>query len=266
MSKNWRETLLDASRNLPRSPIPLRHGLPFIPASAMAGQYYCELKVDNSFVKGDIRTEAKTEGDVLHEEILAMQKTTVEKVVNNIDEKPVYTASFPLASLVNGVVLAGRPDAVIFVKGRPLFVVELKTTVGDPGILYQDQEFQAGIYGLILEGMGFDCRELNLAIVRWRRNEPVTDEQRKEFLSIAMLALPSKKPKLIEELYRGKARVHLVSFNKEAILQQVEWAKDYWLSNREPLPTKNPWKCKACEFNNTCPSSLWDSSQGSSFS
>src|SRR5207245_9494516 len=94
--------------------------------------------------------------------------------------------------------------AVIFVKSRTLFIVELKTTVGDPGILYQDQEFQAGIYGLILEGMGFDCRELTLAIVRWRRNEPVTDEQRKEFLSIAMLALPSKEPKLIEELYRGK--------------------------------------------------------------
>ncbi len=232
----------------------------------MAGQYYCELKVDNSYVKGDIQTEAKTAGDLLHEEILAMRKTTVDQVVKNIDKKPVYAASFPLASLVNGIVLAGRPDAIIFEKGRPLFVVELKTTVGDPSILYQDQEFQAGIYGLILDGMGFDCSDLTLAIVRWRRKEPATEEQRKEFLSIAMHALPSKESKLIEEVYMGRARVHLVPFNKEAILRQVDWAKEYWLSNREPLPTKNPWKCKACEFNINCPSSLWDPSQGSSFS
>ena len=266
MSKNWRENLLGASHSPPHNPIPLRHGLPFVPASAMAGQYYCELKVDNSFVKGDIQTEAKTEGDLLHEEILVMQKTTVEQVVKNIDKKPTYAASFPLASLVNGIVLAGRPDAIIFSQGRPSFVLELKTTMGDPNILYQDQEFQAGIYGLILEGMGFDCSGLTLAIVRWRRSEPVTEDQRKEFLSIAMLALPSKRPKLIEEVYKGKARLHLVSFNKEAILRQVEWAKDYWLSNREPLPTKNPWKCKACEFNNSCPSSLWDPGQGTSFS
>jgi hypothetical protein len=132
--------------------------------------------------------------------------------------------------------------------------------------LYQDQEFQAGIYGLILEGMGFDCSNLTLAIIRLRRKEPVTEEQRKEFLSIAMLALPSKEPQLIEEGFNGKARVHLVAFNKEVIMRQVEWAKDYWLLKREPLPTKNPWKCKACEFNNICPSSLWDPSQGTSLS
>jgi hypothetical protein len=232
----------------------------------MAGQYYCELKVDNSFLKGKIQTEAKTEGDLLHTEILAMKKTTVEQVVKKIEEKTTYAASFPLAALVDGIILAGRPDAVIFEQGKPSFVVELKTTIGDPSILYQDQEFQAGIYGLILDGMGFDCSDLTLAIIRWRRKEQVTDQEKREFLSVTMLALPSKEPKLIEEIFKGKARVHLVRFDKQTILRQVEWAKDYWLLNREPLPTKNPWKCKACEFNDTCPSSLWDPVRGTSLS
>jgi CRISPR/Cas system-associated exonuclease Cas4 (RecB family) len=226
----------------------------------MAGQFYCELKVDNSFVKGEIQTEAKTEGNLLHGEILAMKETTMEQIVLNIEREEVYAASFPLASLVRDIVIAGIPDAIIFVQGKPSFVVELKTTVGDPNILYQDQEFQAGIYGLILEGMGFDCSALTLAIIRLRRKEPMMEEQRRKFLSIAMLALPANEPKLIERAFKGKARVHLVSFKKDVILQQVEWAKNYWLFTREPLPTKNPRKCKACEFNDTCPSSLWDPS------
>ncbi len=254
-------SLLAISGGLPHSPVQLRHGLPFVAASAMTRQYYCELKVEHGFAKGEIPTEAKREGDVLHERLLEMKKTTVEGVVKNIEKQRVYAASFPLASVVGDIVLAGRPDAVIFVLGKPAFIVELKTTLGDPSILYPDQEFQAGIYGIILDYMGFDCRNLSLAIVRWQRKDPVTEKQRKAFLSLAMLALPSNRPKLIEEAFKGMAQVHLISYKKDGIVQQIEWAKEYWLSKREPLPTKNRLKCKACEFNTTCPSNLWNPTQ-----
>jgi hypothetical protein len=48
----------------------LRHGVSSVGVSTIAGQYYCELKVENEFLHGEIPTEEKEEGTVLHDELI----------------------------------------------------------------------------------------------------------------------------------------------------------------------------------------------------
>src|SRR2546426_3424723 len=111
MKKDWKVSMIETLGRSDDSSVRLRHGLPSIPASAMAGQYYCELKVDNSFLRGDIPTEAKTEGDSLHQKMLEMKKTSIGQIIEDIDKEPVCVAAFPLASKVGNVDIVGLPDA-----------------------------------------------------------------------------------------------------------------------------------------------------------
>lgn len=62
--------------------------------------------------------------------------------------------------------LIGVPNAVIFQKGRPTYVVELKTTRGNASVLYNGQRAQTVIYGLLLDQVGFDCGNLELAVIK----------------------------------------------------------------------------------------------------
>lgn len=47
-----------------------------------------------------------------------------------------------------------------------------------------------------------------------------------------------------------------MSYDKQDALKDILWAKDYWLMKREAIPTRNPSKCRSCEFNEKCPHSF----------
>jgi hypothetical protein len=50
--------------------------------------------------------------------------------------------------------------------------------------------------------------------------------------------------------------LHVLSYNRGKVAEDVKWAMDYWLSKREPIPTRNASKCRSCEYALTCPKSL----------
>jgi hypothetical protein len=109
-----------------------RHGLSYIPVSSLAEQFYCEMKVDLKYRVGEVLTEAKVEGDKLHDEILKMERRTLDELIKKISSRSDFIASFWIGARVEDLVLIGKPDAVVFRSGEPIFLLELKTTLGDP--------------------------------------------------------------------------------------------------------------------------------------
>jgi CRISPR/Cas system-associated exonuclease Cas4 (RecB family) len=47
-----------------------------------------------------------------------------------------------------------------------------------------------------------------------------------------------------------------VRYDRDSVTKKCLWAIDYWLKKREPIPTKNPAKCRACEYRPVCNFSL----------
>src|SRR5712692_3489264 len=156
----WQKILVDISEHRLPELEPVRHGIKWIPTSTIAQQYYCELKVEHEYLLGEVETESKKAGEELHQALIQTAKTTVSKLIRDIERRPFLGASFPLLAMVNGIGVAGVPDLVLFEKSHPLWILELKTTRGDPKRLFEEQEVQVRTYGLLLEKMGFDCGRL----------------------------------------------------------------------------------------------------------
>jgi hypothetical protein len=248
---NWKESMTEPLR--PRTVF--RFDQAFVPVSSIAQQYYCEEKVEQEFIHGEVPSEAKDEGTRLHEQVLEMKKVELEELIELIETAPRAITSFGLHAQIGGIDVVGVPDAVITEKARPRWLIELKTTRGDPTRLWNDQLVQARVYGLLLDRMGFDCSRLQLVLVRWRQDDIAASAGGKD----AMLT------RVANALYGGKTATleseHGMKFftfphDRKEAESAVAWAQGYWLSSRDPVPTTIPGKCRACEFSARCPHSL----------
>ncbi|MDG6991305.1 MAG: PD-(D/E)XK nuclease family protein [Nitrososphaerota archaeon] len=251
MKKDWKKAML--KDRLIRDPI-YRHELSFVGVSSIAQQYYCEAKVEQEYTVGKIPTEVKETGTDLHAEIFAMEPVKREDLVKRIEKAPHLAAAFRLYGEVGKLRVIGEPDAVVFEKGIPKWLIELKTTRGDHTKLWDDQLIQVRIYGLLLDRMGFDCSELNLVLIRMRQKGDMGPGQKKVMLDLVRLALEKQHTKELESRLQMKFFVFPYSASEPE--KAVMWAQGYWLKAREPIPTRNASKCKPCEYNQVCPYSL----------
>jgi hypothetical protein len=250
VARSWKDSLRD---DIPEGGPLYRHDLAFVGASTVAQQFYCEAKVENEYTLGEVPSEGKEIGTDLHDEIFAMEEVKKEDLIRHIEESPSLTASFGLHAQIGNLLVAGVPDAVIFEKGRPRWIVELKTTRGDPTRLWRDQAIQVKIYGVLLERMGFDCSDLTLVLVRVKQGA-LAPPDRESLLLLVKGALAKGETAQLESRYGLKFFLlpHIRSEAEEA----VSWAQDYWLKRREAIPTKAEGKCRSCEFNDVCVYSL----------
>jgi predicted RecB family nuclease len=232
-----------------------RHGISIVPTSGIAEQFYCEQKVEMEYIHGEIETEAKTEGERLHEQLIQMTKTTRADLITSIKREKVLVASFPIYAKYAGLVIVGVPDAVVFLKGIPSHLIELKTTKGDTSVLWRDQLLQAQVYGLILDEMGFDCSKLKLVVLRVRRQNGFSDESKERFLNESIRELLNGLDKTTTNKADGST-INIVSYSKQDMLSEFNWAQGYWLSQRGPQPSQSIAKCRVCEFSEMCPQSL----------
>ena len=150
----------------------------------------------------------------------------------------------------------GVPDLIIWSEGRPLWVVELKTTKGDPTPLWPDQENQVRIYGLLLDRMGFDCSRMRLAVVRLK-SDGLTEEEKREWILRVSKALLEGKVQALEGRFPGKMKVHLLRHEVERAENAVATRAGYWLDEREPTSSSSVGRCRACEYSSSCQKSLF---------
>lgn len=269
---------------------PLKHGNWFVPVSDIAAQYYCEKKVELTYTLGKEETPVMKEGTRLHEEITKMEKASLQKLIDDIERRAFLCARFPLAAEIEGLPLVGVPDVLGFLgKGAVCFVLELKSFESSIFRLYPDRAVQAKLYGLLLEEMGFNCSEMRLYVTGVRRGISTevsglmlngllfalslspeirslsqTKYISKDMLStlddkrlMKLLGLEKQTVRKLEELI-GAADLSIFCFpyNRDDALDVLRWAKDYWLGNRDAVPTRKMEKCKVCNYANNCKTRL----------
>jgi len=232
-----------------------RHGTYFIGVSDIASQFYCEYKAENKFALGEIPTEAKKEGTELHDELIPGVEITADEFVRLVSKEEPSYAVLRVWGWVDGLRIIGMPDHIVWSSGRPVWLVELKTTKGDPNTLWDDQMIQTRIYGLLLEEMGFDCSMLKMAVVKVR-GHGLSDDDRRQWMQRVSEALMSGTTTELESVYGGLMKAHIVTYDKVKALESVAAKSGYWMGQREATSSESIRKCHACEYNSTCLKSL----------
>jgi len=234
----------------------LRHDTAFVAVSEIAGQFYCEYKVENKIAFGEIPTEAKDTGTELHDELIPQETISRDQFVELVERKKPSFAVLRVWGNVGGLRIIGMPDHMVWSQGRPLWLVELKTTKGDPNLLWPDQMTQIRIYALLLGLMGFDCSQLGLALVRLK-TEGLSEEERRLWVKRVSDHLQSGKVGELEMRYKSLMKVHILSHDRAAAEASIMEKRGYWLGEREPTSSTSLGKCRACEYKSVCPRSLF---------
>jgi hypothetical protein len=225
----------------------LRFGQKAVTASDISEQFYCEQKIEMQHRFGEIETEAKMTGTEVHETLL---KDTVLVERKELWQKiygptPVLARETLFVAKHKDIVIAGKPDAVLFQLGWPLVVFEHKFS--KRLVAYQTHHVQARIYGLLLKNMGFDTRLLLYAIVVAEPNA----RKDKSFKTRVVEAVKANGPKEAT-LELGNARIFLCKYNQENAERDIDWASKFWKKEREAIFADNENKCRACEYLDKC--------------
>lgn len=226
----------------------IRHS---IPVSLLADFVYCEAKVANKQMLGEIETPIILEGRELHEQDAkkALRKfgptkkakvVTVEdalflsyanvtlalrrrKLIANSEKKKLFISLIPDHGII------GFPDFVDCKNGESPIIVDSKNTQRLPTSPWLDNQIQVAAYSMSLEVLGFTPPYALLEYVtrdearnRCTFEIPITAELKKQTIEIARNVLA---------ILRGK---------------------------KEPTPTTNPNKCRPCAYASKC---KWSSLQ-----
>jgi hypothetical protein len=218
-----------------------------IRASDVAGQYYCEKKIEMGYLYGEVETETKNQGTAGHENLLEGSEAVDQKDLWQAvyGKEPVLALEWLLAAEYKDIILIGQPDAVLFENSFPLVIFEYKFSRSKRA--YPSHHVQAGFYGLLLKSIGFDTKKLFYAIV-------VADRRAKDDLNLkdnvfeAVMKNGLKKAVLPIE----NAVVYLNKFDEKEAKASLEWAMQFWKGQREAISTSNLNKCRVCEYEEEC--------------
>ena len=227
--------------------IDIRFDRPWVAASSIAEQYYCEKKVELHQLLGEIETEEKLLGSEAHEELTSEAiETSREDLFERIYSDQITVAQEMLVlSRYHDLVLLGQPDAVVFRRGKALMLFEFKFSRSR--IPYNSYHVQAKVYGKILEGMDFDVSSLFYVI---SVAPPSSRNESNLFTNIVEAALTNGSKEA--RLQVGTSNVYIYPYRPQDAERDIDWALDYWRSNREAIPTRNLNKCKSCEYQTSC--------------
>lgn len=225
----------------------LRFGRSVIVASDIAGQFYCEKKIEMEYLHGKVETEAKTIGTDAHERLTEDSlKVKREQLWRDIyGDKPIFALEMLLLAKYGGIIIAGKPDSVLFHRGSPRVLFEYKFSRS--GIDYLSYHVQAQTYGVLLEEMGFDASKLSYALV-------VANPETKGSRGLRRAAVSTiLKNALKEGVYPiDGAKVYMCKFSRADAEKNLNWALEFWSNNRASELASNQNKCTSCEYKTKC--------------
>jgi hypothetical protein len=225
----------------------LRFGRPYVAASSIAEQFYCEQKIELQRQLGEVETEVKQRGSEGHEALTseAVVISHQELFQQIFSDQVTIAQELLVASRYKGLILLGQPDAIIFLQGRALYLFEFKFS--HSRIPYYTYHIQANVYGKILEGMGFDITHLKyvIAIV------PPSSRNESELFTDIVQAVMENKSEAAELTIR-ESSVRVCPYNAMNAERDIDRALEYWRNKRDAIPTRNPNKCTRCEYQSSC--------------
>lgn len=230
----------------------LRFGRSMLSISNIAEQYYCEQKLDMESEIPMPPTEQMKKGQETHEAAatlgVAESKEQAIKYAVIEREEAIFICEFKIAWIHKEVPIIGMVDEAWFRGGNVDLVVERKFS--NTLSVYSPYHVQAQLYCLGLGEMGFNNESTNYRIIVLKRSCheceklidrscPIFTLQRADF-----------------NCDNGETKAFVYPFKKEEIIKDLDWALDFWLNRRKAIPTRNPAKCRACEYSSMCNSSL----------
>jgi len=225
----------------------LRFQRSFIRVSDIATQYFCERKVEMAYTHGNIETEAKILGVKGHDRLVQDSvKIKIHDLWKEIyGKRPVLIQEMLILAKFKRAILVGRPDSVLFENGIPNIIFEYKFTKATRP--FRNQSVQAHTYGVILRRMGFNTKNLELALVLASPKSKNDKElNMKVYKSIVNKGL--KETSILSEDFR----VYVEKFDSRRAESDIDWAIKFWMGERDALKNASPNKCKNCEYNKLC--------------
>lgn len=218
-----------------------------IRASDVAGQYYCEKKIEMKYLYGDVESETKNQGTAAHENLLeGAEVVDQEDLWKTVYAKePVLAMEWLLLAEYNDIILSGQPDSVLFENGEPLIIFEYKFSRRRK--VYPSHHVQAGFYGILLKNLGFNTEKLFYAIVVADRKSK-QDPNLKDKVLDAVTNIGQKSGAIQIE----NATIYLNKFDEEQAKASLEWALEFWKKQRDAICTTNHYKCRICEYEEHC--------------
>jgi CRISPR/Cas system-associated exonuclease Cas4 (RecB family) len=226
----------------------LRFGHSLLRISDIASQYYCEKKLEIRHEHPLPPTQRMIDGEAGHEAVtsLAEPLTKEQAIEAAIEESelPICLYEFNLGWKYKDVPIIGKVDEAWFRGGTVDLVVERKFS--DSLKVYNPYHIQAQLYCMGLGEMGFENSNTKYRIMVFKRSchdcEKLIDRSCPIFeLGRAQFQCDT-----------GIARAYLYAFDESIITRDLDWALEYWLCQRDAVPTQNQAKCKACEYNEIC--------------
>jgi hypothetical protein len=223
-----------------------------IRASDVAGQYYCEKKIEMEYLYGEVETETKNQGTAGHENLLEGSKAVDrEEIWKSVyGKEPVLALEWLLLGEYKDIILAGQPDAVLFENGFPLVIFEYKFSRSKRA--YPSHHVQAGFYGLLLKSIGFNTDKLFYAIVVADRRVRDDPNLKNDVFEVVMKNGLKKAVLPIEN-----AVIYINKFDDQEAVSSLEWAIQFWKGQREAISTTNRNKCRVCEYEEECKSVIF---------
>jgi CRISPR/Cas system-associated exonuclease Cas4 (RecB family) len=225
----------------------IRFGRPWVAASSIADQFYCEQKVELRRLLGEIETEVKQRGSEAHEALAseALEINRKDLFQRIFSDQLTIAQECLLMSHYKGLILVGQPDAVVFHQGCALYLFEFKFS--HSRFPYYSHHVQANVYGKILEGMGFDVNTLRyvIAII-----PPSSQNEGALFTNIVETVMDHGSRE--ETFTIGDVSIHVYTYHSTQAVADIDWALEYWRNTRDAIPTRNPNKCTRCEYIVSC--------------
>jgi len=239
--------------NLPEKSIgKLRFGRSMLSVSDIAAQYYCEQKLDmESEIPLPPTEEMKTGGEA-HEAAatIGLEVSKEQSIVDAVTprEEAIFICEFKIAWIHKGIPIIGMVDEAWFRGGNVDLVVERKFS--NTLSVYSPYHVQAQLYCLGLGEMGFNNELTNYRIIVLKRS---CHECKKLLDRSCPIFSPDKTDFSCD---KGEAIAFTYPFDEEKIIGNLDWALEFWLNKRQAIPTKNPAKCRVCEYSQMCKHSL----------
>lgn len=253
-------------------PEKIRYELTQLWPSEIADQLYCEYKVHLRRTHPEVQLDSLSLdwGEANHAALAAQAAPITEaEIEKSIREgKKLALCEWTLEGVFRDVTLRGRPDFFAFEGKNAQLLLDFKFSGGDRP--YRSQEMQAALYALLAESMGFATADLCYGIVLFPRHggrSSLEDavrakEQRLRSLQAdgTLATLYQAGDKAHRAMLSGRGRrsavegagwtLFLYRYDHSAAEKDLNWALDFWLGQREPLPEKRyPRKCAACPYN-----------------
>lgn len=223
--------------------------------SRIGQQFYCEKKVDLERELGEVGTPEKRRGSETHEkaaeDAVAVEMDEVWDAIERGDRQVLLES--PFVGEAADFVFVGIPDAVVFDDGKPQLLFDRKTT-SIPDRLFDNQRIQVWLYGYMLQSLGMETGELQIAILS--HEQQLDPEIGKQLQRLVLGGIDEFEDGQTELLSGPDAFLHRFDYDPTAHVEDLRWALEYWRQERPPKPTGNAAKCRSCPFANVCPDSL----------